>query len=87
VTFELKITSDAKSVLSGFSVDVQEDLWDLFEQLVQSTLVPSEPLDFEIEMHRFTTLGAADQVVVILFPVVTDYRAKTVSIPWLLPVS
>jgi hypothetical protein len=85
VTFALKVTSDARSVLRGLPIDVQEDLWDLVDDLVAAVTRPDEPLDFEIEMHRFTRRSAGDKEVAVVFPLVIDYRANTVTVPWLLP--
>lgn len=87
MTFALKVTSDARSVLREFPIDVQEDLWDLVDELVLATTPPSGPPDIDIEMHRFTHRVAGQKEIAVLFPVVTDYRRSTVTIPWLLPLT
>lgn len=85
MAFALKLASEVRAVLPTLSIDAQEDLWDLFEELAASPGVsPTADAEFEVEMHVFVRTGDARDVR-LLFPLVFDYQSQSVMIPWLIP--
>jgi hypothetical protein len=84
VGYALTLRSEVGSYLLTLPVDLQEDLWDLFDALVATLPAPAADTPQEVELHLYLR-KTEREIVALLFPLVIDHQAKAVLIPSIAP--
>ena len=78
--YALKLTSEVWAVLPTLSVEAQEDLWGLFDNLAATAGPTGATGGREVEMHVFVWVDEPERVR-LLFPLVIDHRTRSALVP------
>jgi hypothetical protein len=80
VNYALRLAGEVRQVIEELPIDVQEDLWDLFENIAAHPRSPDARRGTTVNVHRYRYVTDA-QTFRVDFALVVDDGARVVFVP------
>jgi hypothetical protein len=84
VGFEIRLENEALNFIRSLSIDLQEDFWDLVDQLATTAIDAPPANSLGPELHLFIRIDNR-KVFGAAFTLLTDYETRTLYVPWIAP--
>lgn len=81
MSYALNVASDASRILSELSFDVQEDVWDLLEEIAADPRSPGASAGVTGNLHSYYRRAAGGGRLLVEFVVIIDDAARLVFVP------